>query len=456
MPPPPPRRLLAWLAWLSALAALAVVACGSATPPSGASPDAGQGAAGAQPDAGGPTGGPTGGPGGAPGGNGGNGQAGAGGQAAPEPAQLLYPTMRVLMQNAIVPSCSLNQGQCHAGWAAPDLGTFDQLIASFGAPCQQRVGNPAVIVDACERPGDRLAFADGTERGILYVEVPPGSPAAPAKVEVYLDGPPGEGPAQALTRLLLDETSAAWKHPLDAPSSPGHVPTSVWLDLSALPEADAAAWDLRAWPRPEGGVIVGDPNANGVAGASLGWRQLIAGDPDRSYLYQRLLSDDLGARMPLVQGTWGPEATRALYCFLRETTDAPGPGPGLLDAPIAYASCPQDPGATHGFAAVASVMSNRCALAGCHDAQAHAGSLDLTPTSNTFAAGVVAAPSQQAPGRLLVKPGSPADSYLFCKVDPSCPDRAEDTELMPRSQTPLDALELDRLRAWIEDGAPLE
>jgi hypothetical protein len=117
---------------------------------------------------------------------------------------------------------------------------------------------------------------------------------------------------------------------------------SAWLlDLSGLPGAFADAWDVRDWPRPPGAVLEADPNGDGILGASLGWRQVLPGDPARSYLYQRLLGDELGTQMPPIPTpAWPPEATRAAFCWVRGLE---APGATAPDAPIDFAGCPGAP-----------------------------------------------------------------------------------------------------------------
>jgi hypothetical protein len=350
----------------------------------------------------------------------------------------------VLFEKAIRPSCSLNQGQCHNSWALPELTDPSALFAQVGALCQTRVGNPAVIVDECEPPGDRLVFEDGTERTLLAVLVPDGSPPIPRLVLAFLDGPAGQGKPGLLRQ------SGGPAEPLSLVATPDPTDASVLhLDLSSAADSDADAWDLRDWPRPAGGIEVADPNGNGVIGSALGWRQMVAGDPEKSFFYRRLLDSKLGAKMPLVQGIWGAPETRAVYCFIRGSTVAGGTS---LDEPIDYADCPEDLVTTVGFPAVASIMKNKCSISGCHGSDTLAADLDLTPTQSQFSK-LLGAASGQRPDLALITPGDPSKSYLYCKVDPACADRAPGTDLMPRGQEELSELERSRIADWITAGA---
>jgi hypothetical protein len=170
-------------------------------------------------------------------------------------------------------------------------------------------------------------------------------------------------------------------------------------------------------------------------------------------LYERLLNDDLGTQMPMVTGMWSPLATRALWCFLRSLPANSRPSESDLDRPIAYAGCPLDPDApdpsTVGFPAVVAITENKCATGGCHDAASKQGGLDLS--TKHLIANTVNVSSTQAPTKKLITPASPADSYFFCKIDPTCSDRVGDA--MPRGSSGLSTEEIDRVKKWIESGA---
>ena len=58
--------------------------------------------------------------------------------------------------------------------------------------------------------------------------------------------------------------------------------------------------------------------------------------------------------------------------------------------------------------------------------------------------------AMQDPARKLISPGQPAESYLFCKVDPSCAKIVGSH--MPIGNA-LSAAELELLRSFILSGA---
>jgi hypothetical protein len=88
----------------------------------------------------------------------------------------------------------------------------------------------------------------------------------------------------------------------------------------------------------------------------------------------------------------------------------------------------------------------------CHDGANPAQNLDLAPASTAYMA-LVGQPSTEASCSSinLVEPGSPANSYLVRKVQNV--DICQGTK-MPKVGTPLSTAEIDKIRAWIGNGAP--
>ncbi|XXX77528.1 hypothetical protein WMF30_01970 [Sorangium sp. So ce134] len=375
-----------------------------------------------------------------------------------DPVAARFPTPRALYEGAVAPSCAGAEGSCHRGWAPPELSSFEAFIATAGAFCQTGVGDPRAVVDGCERPGDRLVFADGVERALLRVIVPEGAPRVPAEVTVVLDGPAGDVSAVARVRAPVVEGQAEFRQELrGVVFTPLEPASRLRLDLSRAGEDVARAFDLRRWPRRGADVIVGDANGNGRDAAGVELRQLAPGRPERSFLYLRLLGDELGARMPLVENGWSEDATRALYCFVRGLPEGWQPDTRVADEPIAYAGCPSDPEdggpVASGYEAVQAIFDQRCASGPCHGAERASG-LDLRRAA--IAEGeVIGAPSREAPGRALIAPGAADESYLVCKIEPGCAERARGTAVMPVGGE-LGAEERAAIRAWIEAGAKLD
>lgn len=100
-------------------------------------------------------------------------------------------------------------------------------------------------------------------------------------------------------------------------------------------------------------------------------------------------------------------------------------------------------GAKVSFAAVQQLLTGNCA--GCHPPNQN---MDLT-TGQVFA-NIVNVKSREVPTLMRVKPGDPANSYLYQKVTEARPAVGV---RMPKDGQPLTADEITTLRAWIEQGA---
>ncbi len=372
-----------------------------------------------------------------------------------------YPDIATLHDLAVSRTCSLNGGVCHSQKDAPELTTPADFLATVGMPCQLAAQDPAAVIDQCEVPGDLLTLG-GIDTEILFVSIPPGEPFPPKHLTLELAAdPPALNPTGARVRRLSEAKQEILTRSLAGVQlSEGVGSKQVTLDLSAVDATVADFLDIRVVQSDR--VRMGDANHNGKAHSSATpWAEIFPGDPARSFLYQRLLSDKYGPLMPLIPREWSPSATRAVWCWIRGLPAGATPSSiGIHDA-IDYASCPPDPrapdpDATGGWPAVKLLMQSKCATATCHNVDAQAGKLNLTPTAAGFAAGVVNAPSSQVPTALRVAPGQPSASYLLCKVDPNCADRAAGTAVMPLGMTGLSTAEIKTISDWILNGAKIE
>jgi hypothetical protein len=105
------------------------------------------------------------------------------------------------------------------------------------------------------------------------------------------------------------------------------------------------------------------------------------------------------------------------------------------------------PKGSDAFAALeAEIFAPRCVHPGCHGGDSPAAGLNLTKGS-AYAA-LVGVHAQRRPDRLLVKPGDPEGSYLVQRLS-----AGGDTPLMPMTGKRLSDADLERVRAWIRDGA---
>ncbi|APR85920.1 Hypothetical protein A7982_11269 [Minicystis rosea] len=394
------------------------------------------------------------------GGAGGNLPSTSGSGGSLDPAQSAYPDLTSLHAAGVARTCSLNQGVCHAQREWPELGSVADLVAAVGAPCQIGAQDPASTLDACEVPGDRLQIG-GKDLEILRVEIADDQPFPPHEVTIKIPALP---PSLDASSARIHRSDAKGVDVLSKPlagatMSGGADVVHIVIALDGATDPTLAEFlDVRAWHGDR--VRQGDANGNGMAHPSAApWAEIVPGDPSRSFLYQRLLSETYGPRMPLIPRTWSPTATRALWCWIRGLPKDATASTIDPTAPIDYASCPldpdaPDPNATGGWPAVKVLFQGKCATGPCHSATAKAESLDLTPDPATFAKDVINAPATQSPGVLRVVPGQPAASYLLCKVDPKCASRAPDTELMPQGASQLSATEIQTISDWIQAGAP--
>jgi len=123
-------------------------------------------------------------------------------------------------------------------------------------------------------------------------------------------------------------------------------------------------------------------------------------------------------------------------------------GKGGGDKPPAAEAPPTPAAAPSAFAALeAQVLVPRCAAGGgCHSGAAPAGGLDLSAgNAHKNLVGVKAA---RRPERLRVAAGDPEGSYLVQRLS-----QGGDSPLMPLGGEPLPAADVERLKAWIADGA---
>lgn len=97
----------------------------------------------------------------------------------------------------------------------------------------------------------------------------------------------------------------------------------------------------------------------------------------------------------------------------------------------------------------ATLFNTSCAVSGCHRGSAAPLGLDLSP--GNAHGNLVNVSSQEVPDLLRVEPGNPDDSYLVRKIEGG-PNIVG--ERMPRGRPPLTDAQIQRIRAWIEDGAP--
>ncbi len=401
-------------------------------------------------------------------------------------ARTRYPDLAALYdgEQGIYRGCGPNGGVCHNGNEFPNLDSLGSIIANIGVPCNQKQDSGDRFHDMCERRGDLIEFgnaATGFERIELgYVE-------------------PHETYGPQIWRMVMREAptkltpqSATWKDPMTTfrrvPDGAGgeaevpFVPVSLTHDaylldaedpsgrsiLMALPGGPAldvvtGFFTESALPRPDR-FNIGDPNRNRTFGHDIGGRLIKPGDPERSFLMRRLTDPTVGTLMPRANCcSWSRASVRALWCWI----DGLLPDGSNAKAPINYDTCRASPavellypepgpqcealgmcpvsaGANTNDATFASIyaeiLTAKCSGGTCHDTEA--------PNDVDFRSPKAAYESLSA----MVVAGDPDASSLWIHLNPElC---TGDCRVMPLGRAPLPMTDLDRIRAWITDGAP--
>ncbi len=97
------------------------------------------------------------------------------------------------------------------------------------------------------------------------------------------------------------------------------------------------------------------------------------------------------------------------------------------------------------------ILSNNCALSGCHAGTAP--SLGQNLSAGVAYANIVCVPSVEVPGMMRVRPLQPDSSYLVHKIQGTQADVGGSGGRMPLGGTPLSQTQIDLIRAWIAAGA---
>lgn len=236
-----------------------------------------------------------------------------------------------LFGTRMLATCSLNNGVCHNSRNYPDLRNVAALADLVGLPC----GRDAELElrDACEPPGDRLVADGGTDVVVERVSFDDDAsattivtgddvPSGPLTgVEVRRDG------RRALAASAAGVTFVATG------------PRTVVVQLAGATTAARTFFEPKL-PLREDRIWAADVNGNGIAGAAAGWREIVPGRPDRSYIVARLWDATLDPQlMPRQCRAWDDSATRALGCWIENLkTDDHGAPTNFFD-PIDYTLC---------------------------------------------------------------------------------------------------------------------
>lgn len=401
--------------------------------------------------------------------------------AAVAEAMDLFPDYPTLHKDVITRTCTPDQGVCHNQKEYPDLHTPASMLASVGKPCNLNEDDPLQMFNGCESIGDR-AILDLTPQVVPPVPEDPMNPApepeplAPvlfevevAWVEFIVPEEPQEQdeptPLEVGARVHLRQAIPAGmpspepqavsfvRTTKSGPIAVGLLGQASWVAGSATLElGDLSTLNGAELTLLETGLILGDPNRDGVFGADEPYLMLDPGAPNSSYLLQRLQGTVPGSPMPLANQPLSSAEIVALACWI-ETLAAPGAAndPWLE---INYDAC----GFARDFGGGTSsgghslseeiqpILDHSCAYGGCHGGSVPAAGLDL---SAGVARENLLQASLQNPAQQLVEPGNPTNSYLMTKLL----GNGVSGEQMPKGGQALDDTSIGMIRQWIAEGA---
>jgi hypothetical protein len=100
------------------------------------------------------------------------------------------------------------------------------------------------------------------------------------------------------------------------------------------------------------------------------------------------------------------------------------------------------------------IFNRSCAISGCHSGGAPQANMSLE-AGEIFdpVVGAVGVASLEAPGLKRIDPGSSLSSYLVAKVEDKQASVGGIGDRMPLGSPPLDPIEIQVIREWIDQGA---
>ncbi|HSO40080.1 MAG TPA: hypothetical protein VLT33_46450 [Labilithrix sp.] len=238
-----------------------------------------------------------------------------------------------LFEAKILPTCSVNGGVCHNSNTSPDLRNLAALRDLVDLPCGRDAGPEAPFPDACEPPGDRLVAA-GLDLEVLRVA------ADGDGVRIEVDG---DVPGGALGPVTIRRGALVFDAGAQRVSITRDGPRAFRANL-ATASPEGRTFFQPQLPLREDRIWPADVNGNGVAGAPQGWREIVPGRPDRSYLVARLWDDAINPElMPRQCRTWDDDATRALACWIEGLRRDEQGALTNFTGDIDYATCSFEP-----------------------------------------------------------------------------------------------------------------
>jgi hypothetical protein len=397
-------------------------------------------------------------------------------------ASAKFPDLRALWGQSLSRTCGPNNGVCHDNKQYPDLQTATGLLGSVNQRCNQLRDDPATIDNLCEPGGDMLQI--GSFQARIGFITPKPDALMPTSIEITLADPI---PAGATTDAVavLRQRAMLPAVTLDVPAAaitlaPGT--RVLTLDLVELGMADGltAGQSLADFFLPAKRVAgaadqieLGDPNGDGLFGATLGGALIKPGKPLLSYLFLRIsaplvtgpdhretsvvASSTVEQQMPIANYQYwdATNANLALWCWISTMKD----DGSNADGPIDYAHCDTTKIApiTHqtGEAVTYShvyetILRPSCAVP-CHFSgtkQPTTLFLDEPGASYETLLGLQGGGPSESKMPFVTR-NDPSQSFLYLKVSDGKPPSGA---RMPLS-APLPAGAITEVQTWIAQGA---
>jgi hypothetical protein len=397
-------------------------------------------------------------------------------------ASAKFPDLRSLWSGSIARTCGPNNGVCHDNKQFPDLQTATGLLGAVNLRCNQLRDDPATLDNLCEPSGDTLQI--GAFQARIGSVTPKPDAVTPTSIDVTLADAIPAGPTTDMVAVLRQRDGLP-AVTLDVPAAAvtlvegAHV---VTLDLGELAKGDGLTSDTtladfflpaKRVAGADDQVELGDPNGDGVFGATLGGALIKPGKPLLSYLFLRIsaplvtgpdhretsvqASMTVEQQMPIANYQYwdATNANLALWCWI-STMKADGSN---ADGPIDYAHCDtseiapikhQDGEAVTWSHVYETILRPSCGVP-CHfsgtkqDTTLH---LDEPAQSYETLLGL----SGKGPTESMlpfVTHNDPSKSYLYLKVSQAKPPSGG---RMPLS-APLAQSAVDEIETWIAQGA---
>lgn len=386
---------------------------------------------------------------------GGDGGDGGGGQAYVDEARELYPTYFALHEGVITRTCTPFDNVCHNNKEYPDLRTPQAMLGHVGNPCN--LAEEEAVYNGCEPTGDHVGFTSGNnlafETELAYVQFNDDGMGTVASVTLHLRDNIPQGMIDPLMPESIEFLRVSAGGMLPAGAVDGQVTYAGGTNYLTINNFEMLPAQTQTLLEAE--LVAGDPNQDGIFGASEqeAMQEIKRGDPWNSYMLQRLQGNVPGSPMPLANTPLSASEIVAVACWI-EGLD--GEGGDLPEAMINYDDCQYaaefgvpdpDSGATLS-GHVQPILDTRCATAGCHGEVAPAAGLDLTAGASRD--NLLEIASTQNPDLSLVTPGNPTNSYLMTKLTGD----GFSGKQMPLGANALSTEELEVVRLWISYGAP--